>query len=538
MIRVLLFLLGASLSLSAQRSFNSPLPILLIDTLESGIPNEPKVTARLRVIDNGPGATNRSTNPANGYNGLIGIELRGSSSLNFPKKGYGFETRNEDGSDRKVSLMGFPEEEDWVLHGPYSDKTLIRNALAYHLAGEIMAYAPRIRMTEVILDGNYHGVYLFTERIKRDKNRVDVAKLNPDEVAGDDLTGGYIIKIDKLTGEDLSAPYPTYFTSRFYPATDASDAQRIRFVYHYPKPEDMVAEQRTYIEDYVDGFETALFGANFSDPETGYQAFVDLPSFIDFFLLTELSRDVDGYRISTFFHKAKDSDGGKLRMGPVWDFNLAFANANYCDGSNIDGWAYNSSRRCQSTSNHVPAWWDRLLEDPTFNTEMRKRWQELRQGQWSDEELVATVDSLCGSMGPAVDRNFDRWPVLGTWIWPNNVVEDTHEEECDYLKTWLQARAEFMDDELSISVSTRQPEAGATARLYPNPTTGDVFFDTDPANPVVSVGVMDAIGRVTQAGSSLVDGRYFRLGGRAAGVYFLQARFRNGATGVYRVVLR
>ena len=181
----LLILIGCS-SLSGQINLtDSNLPIILIETNNQGIQDEPKITATMKIIDNGPGNRNQITDPPLGYEGFIGIELRGASSQSFLKKGYGLETRNEDGSNRNIVLMGMPKENDWVLHGPYSDKSLIRNALAYKLAGAVMPYAPRTQFCELIINGNYRGVYLFTEKIKIDKGRVDLEKLQIDENSGD-----------------------------------------------------------------------------------------------------------------------------------------------------------------------------------------------------------------------------------------------------------------------------------------------------------------------------------------------------------------
>ncbi len=303
--------------------FSTTLPLMVIDTQGQGIPDEPKIVAHMGLIDNGPGVINNASDAYNDYDGLIGIERRGSSSQSFPKLSYAVETRDDEGKDQDVSLLGMPEEEDWVLHGPYSDKSLIRNVLIFHMAAQTGRYASRTRFVELILNGDYRGVYVLMEKIKRDADRVDIAKLNPDEISGDDLTGGYIIKVDKIEGTEVDgwfSPYPPV------PGLD----QRVRYQYHYPKPSDIVPEQQAYIQGVVAAFEDMMDSDQFADPVNGYARYIDVGSAVDFFLLNEVSRNVDGYRLSTFLYKDKDSVGdGKLVFGPIWDFNLGFGNADY-----------------------------------------------------------------------------------------------------------------------------------------------------------------------------------------------------------------
>ena len=188
----LLFVLS---NLFSQVNFSSSnLPIIIIKTNNTGIPDEPKVPATMQIIDNGPGNMNHIDDEPNDYNGQIGIELRGQTSQFFPKKPYGFETWDDLGQDQNVSILGMPKENDWVFHNPFSDKSLIRNAISYSIAGKIMDYAPRVRMVEMVLNDDYRGVYLLTEKIKRDKNRVNITKLTPES---EDVSGGYILKFDK-----------------------------------------------------------------------------------------------------------------------------------------------------------------------------------------------------------------------------------------------------------------------------------------------------------------------------------------------------
>ncbi len=277
---LLVLWLGVSADAAAQVNFSSSnLPILVIEVNQE-IVDEPKVPARMGLIDNGEGVRNNLSDPFNAYDGAIGIELRGSSSLFlFPKKSYAVETRDDQGEDQDVELLGLPEEEDWVLHGPYSDKTLMRNVFIYELARRLGGYASRTRFVEVVINGGYVGLYVLMEKIKRDKNRVDISKLNDDEISGDDLTGGYILKIDKEAGAEVGgwlSGHPPHFGS----------SDRVFYQYHYPKPSDIVSEQESYIQQVITTFENAMAGPQYADPEVGYPAYLDVPAAVDFFCST------------------------------------------------------------------------------------------------------------------------------------------------------------------------------------------------------------------------------------------------------------
>jgi len=331
-IAVLLLIGFSHLSLAGQELTTSNLPIIIIDTDGEGIRDEPKITAHMLILDDADGQNDINRSIAT-YDGFIGIEIRGQSSQSFPKKGYGVETRDDDGNDLNVALLGMPEENDWVIHSPYSDKSLIRNALAYSIAGEMMPYAPRVRLAELIINNRYEGVILWTEKIKRDNNRVAVSKLTEDDNDGDEVTGGYIIKFDK--GNEV------LFTSKFQPNLPYN--QETRFVAQDPKISEYTDAQVDYINRYIDEFEEVLMSDNYDDPVEGYAKYIDIDSYVNTILLNELTRNVDGYRLSTYMYKDKDSKGGKLTMGPTWDHNLAWGNADYCNGSNTTGMALSKS---------------------------------------------------------------------------------------------------------------------------------------------------------------------------------------------------
>ncbi|NKB68872.1 MAG: T9SS type A sorting domain-containing protein [Candidatus Latescibacteria bacterium] len=412
---------------------SSNLPIIVIDSGSQPIPDEPKISASMGLIDNGPGQRNNLGDAFDGSQGPIAIELRGASTQNFPKKSYGLETRQADGTNRNVSLLGLPTENDWILYGPYSDKSLIRNALVYWLARQMGAWAPRSRFCELVLDGEYMGLYLLMEKIKRDDDRLDIARLNPDEVEGRDLSGGYILRIDRPAAADHGW-YSAY----------GFRGNRLFYQYYYPDSDDIVAPQKAYIRTYIDSLETAL-----AQSSGDYDRFLDLASFADYIIVNEISKNVDAYRLSQFMHK--DRDDGKLTMGPVWDFNLALGNVNY----NV-----NPSLELQRPSYHglqigngatwfsVPFWfwWRRLFQDHDFIATLDQRWQTHRQESLQWARIDAHIDSLAQTLQEAQERNFERWPTLGEYVWPNDFIGQTHAEEIAYLKEWLQGRLAWLDE--------------------------------------------------------------------------------------------
>jgi CotH protein/type IX secretion system substrate protein len=469
----LFLLLAQTVPLQAQVFFiSSNLPIVVITT-NGGVPvpDEPKVKAHLGIIWNGDGELNNLSDPFNEYDGVAGIELRGSSSQMFPKKGYAIETRHEDGSNNNVSIFGFPEENDWVLHGPFSDKSLMRNALAYTLASWLMDYAPRVRFCELVLNGEYSGVYVFTEKIKRDAGRVDIAELHPDETTGDDLTGGYILKFDKWDGG---------FNAGFLSAwpSDLSGFGETVFQFHYPKPADIVPAQEAYIRQYIAGMEDALMSPDFAGPGNGYRRYFDMTSFFNYFFVQELGKNVDGYRLSTFFYKDKDSIDGKLKMGPVWDFNLAFGNADYCNASYTGGWAWRFNDVCPSDYFSVHFWWERMWQDTAYQREMKTRWFDLRNDTLSNERISGLIDSLETLLQQPALRNFERYPVLGQYVWPNAYIGQSFTAEVDYLRNWLTDRLLWLDETMkTVGLPEYRIEDYFPPAVYPNPFREEVKFE-------------------------------------------------------------
>lgn len=496
---------------------SSNLPIVLINTNGQTIQDNVRIVADMGIIYNPNGARNYLTDPFNEYNDKISIELRGSSSQSFPKKAYSFETQDNLGNNNNVAIMDMPSENDWVLYAPYSDKSLIRNVITYHFGEKLGEYAPRTKLCEVVLNNTYQGVYVFTEKIKRDNNRVNIAKLDLDDLAGDSLTGGYIVKIDKTTsssGFDWSSPIAPPNTS----------GQQINYQFDYPDQADILPAQANYIETYITNFENALDGPNFTDASIGYRPYIDVNSFLDFFIINEISRNVDGFRLSTYMYKDKDSKGGKLTLGPLWDFNLSLGNANYCDGELTTGWSADFNYVCPSDGYSVPFWWDRLAQDTTYNNELRCRWENLRLNELQLDTILNYVDTLAAYLNESQQRNFQQWPILGTYVWPNNFVGATYASEINYLKNWITTRINWIDNNIAgncINVGIKETVFMPLFTVYPNPSSSslNVLFSN---NSKKKVKLYDGQGKVVY--QNIFNGYYlqFDVSQYPKGIYLLE----------------
>lgn len=480
----ILFLIVSLFSTVYSQNFvSSNLPIVVINTEGQAIMDNPKVNVKMGIIDNGPGNRNYYKNPNNNnqpdpfnhYYGTVGIEHRGSASQFFPKKPYGFETR--DGTDKsvKVSMLGMPLESDWILNASYTDKTLMRDVLTYHLSNEMGMYASRTKYVELVLDGDYRGIYILMEKIKRDVNRVDIVSLKPTDNSGDALTGGYILKIDKNTGT------PNAYWKSPYPANNLME---INVMVEYPKKDVITTEQFEYIKNHFTNFEHTLNGPNFKDPVEGYVKYIDVNTFVDYFLLTELTYNIDAFRLSIYFYKDRDSRNPKIKMGAPWDYDHAYGNANYCKGWETNHWAYDFIREfCPQDDKQTPIWWSRLLQDREFCLKVRNRWQQLRQNQWSNTKIMDFVDQNAALLSESQVRNFQRWPLLGEWIWPNYYWGNTYQEEVAWFKNWTQQRLSWLDANL--------PRVGALAN--------EITDCASVAKPTVSSPVNYCNGQIASA---------------------------------------
>lgn len=399
-------------------TFSTELPLVLVDTGGQNIPDDPKIPARMKIIAN-EGAPNFLDDPANAYDGWIGIEVRGHFSQSFPKKQYGFETwEDESGEDESVELLDLPEESDWILQGPYSDRSLLRNDMVYELSRRMGHYASRVRFAEVFLNGGYQGVFAIMEKIKRDDNRVDIARLRPTDNAEPNITGGYILALDRPDPGD-----GIIVTAR---GTQLMNVE--------PEGADLTEAQRNWITAYLNAFEAALDGPDFADPATGYAAYLDVAAFIDFYWINEIVKNPDAFRYSTFLHKDRL---GKLTMGPVWDFDLAWHN----DFINLSGGP-------EGFFSADALWMNRLRDDPAFVSALQDRYRTLREDLWNGETIGGLLDDAVAGLGEAVDRNYRRWPAA---FFGRVFIGDgpkNYDEEIQDMKDWLARRLDWIDAHL------------------------------------------------------------------------------------------
>ena len=465
---------------------SSNLPIFIINTNGQPIPSDEKIEADLGVIYSGEGVRNFLTDPYNHYNGKIGIEIRGSTSQMFPKKSYAIETRDSLGDDLDFPLLNFPSESDWVLYAPYSDKSLIRDVLAYKLSNLMGHYASRFKFCEVVLNGDYVGIYVLLEKIKRDKNRVDIKKLEPADSTGDALTGGYIVKIDKFDGENNDG-----WISPFPPFEGAW--QRIPYQFHYPKPDSITPAQKMYIQNYISQFEALMFSSGYNHPDSGYYNLIDMASAIDYVLINELAKNVDSYRLSFFMYKDRNSVNDNLFFGPVWDYNISFGNADYYDGGYSDGWMMDFLSTNQEFLNYdnfqVPFWWKKIFNETVFQNSVNSRWRELQPLIFNSNFINGFIDSLVIHLDESQQRNFERWQILGTYVWPNFFIGQTYEEEINFLKSWIQERLQWLGNNMigtptEIHYENYIDKDFTLFQNYPNPFNPQTKIKyTIPASP-------------------------------------------------------
>ena len=358
------------------------LPVLRIDTPRA-IPNEPKVHAQLRMP---------------GYRGRIGIELRGQSSLRlFAKKSYAIELRDGEGEDRKAPLLGMPADGDWVLYGPYNDKTLMRNVVAYRMARWTGRYAPRTRFAELRLNGAHQGVYVLIEKLE----------LGDDRVEGEAL---------------LELTFP--FQARTKAPSFRTPLKRRPIVWEDPERGDLSRARAGAIAARVRAAERALYRRG------GWRSRIDEAAAIDFALINELFKNQDAFHASTYMALRGD---GRLHLGPVWDFDIAMGNSDYGPSRRLRGWML--ARR---------DWAERLYRDRRFARGMAARWRELR-ARGLRRHVLRTVGRAERSLHDALGPNFRRWPVLDRRIWPNPAARGSYRAETRFLRSWLKRRIAWID---------------------------------------------------------------------------------------------
>jgi hypothetical protein len=453
--------------------FTSDLPLVLVHTFGGGLSESFYTETLTGIIPKTGGRAAIVATPE--FTGNAGLKIRGSSSTSFPKKQYALELWDEYRSDVDGTFLGLPSESDWILYGPYTDKTLMRDVLAYAWSNSIGRYAPRTRYVETYLrtgagpisSSDYVGVYAIIEKIKADPARVNITSLQPEDGAAPQVTGGYIFKKDRLDPGDAG-----FVTSH---------GQRLAYV--EPKEGEITTAQAAYVTAYFNQFEAVLYGPTFADPVNGYAAFIDVDAFIDHHWIVEMTKNIDGFRLSTFMFKDRLA---KVHMGPAWDYNLTLGNANYLEGWLAAGWY-----AAQLGDNDYP-WWRRLFEDPEFTMRYWDRWYALRRGPWRTETLLASVDAYAQELAEAEVRNYQRWPILGTYVWPNWYIGATYQDEITWMKDWLASRLTWIDGQF-VQPPTLTPPSGPVVKwteVAMSAAAGTIYYTVDGTDPRLAGGAI------------------------------------------------
>jgi hypothetical protein len=404
---------------------NSNLPIIVISTDQgAAIPDYPKIPASMKIISRGPGQRNYVADQDNpdylNYSGRITIETRGSSSQSTEKKQYSFSTKQADKiTNNNVSLLDMPAENDWILNGMVFDPAMIRDYLSYNLSRQIGQYASRTAYCELILNGIYKGLYLLQEKIKADDNRVNVVKIGFTDNTLPDVSGGYITKADKNTGDD-----PIAWTM------NSPNNASVGYIHALPVPESVTPAQNNYIRDQFIQLEAT---ANNSNIANGYPSVIDIPSFVDFILINELASNADAYMYSTFFHKDRI---GKLRAGPIWDLDLTY-------GNDLFFWGFDRSKtniwQFSNYDNEGSRFWFDLFNNADFRCYLSRRWHGLTgPGQpLNPDSLESFINQTVTVTSEAYARNKALWGTAGS-----------QSQHIANIKTWITVRMNWITENL------------------------------------------------------------------------------------------
>lgn len=429
---------------------SSDFPLVVINTDEFGIPNKNiNTNALMGIIDNGKGKYNLPSDPCNVYNGNIKISIRGQSSADFPKQSYKLSTINAAQNDSNVSLLGMPKENDWILFGPFHDKSQFRNKMVYDLGSRLGSYQPRSRFCELILNGDLEGLYCLTENIKRDKNRVNITKIYPEDISGIALTGGYIVKYDK----------------------NDNNVQQFQIV--YPKDDDIQHEQTDYINSFMQRYYSVLGGESFRDPVKGFRGYISESSLVDYIIMNEITKNADAYLFSTYMYKDRDDKDSLLKFGPLWDYDLAFGNTFFQKGNLTYGWQFGQP-------NNGTLRIKRLFQDENLVHLFQNRWHSLRQGMLQTDSIFGIIDTLVHTIQKPVERNYEVWPVIDESIFFPNYVSKSYSEEIVNIKNWLGARLQWIDDNIDnlfypVFINPVQADPSSIVfEAYPNPFSNEL----------------------------------------------------------------
>ncbi len=457
---------------STVANFRSDLPVMLIHDFGQGRPPaNTRVFAHMQLFEPDTNGVTRLTAPPV-LATRAGISVRGSSTEGIPKASYRVEFRDEWDNDRPLSPLGMPADGDWVMYAPNSfEPVLIHNPFMHQLSRDIGRYSPNTRFVEVYFVGSgtgaidtttYAGIYVLMDRIEIGKERVDAGSLEPENLTLPSLSGGYLMKVDRLDPGDSGIFAANQTVALVEPRED-----QLKLPARAP--------QLNYIRNYLTSFGNALYdNARFTNPVTGFRAYIDTGSWVDHHLMNVLSFNVDALRLSAYFHKKRD---GKLHFGPLWDFDRALGST---DGRDANPRVWRSQTSDRGTDFFNYPWWDRLFRDPEFFQEYIDRYQDLRTRQFSTTNLWRLTDELARQVRSAQPREQNRWGVA-----PRG---GSFQAEVNLMKAWISNRTDFMDRQFVsrprlASPSGPVPAGFAAEILVPSGLTTSVYYTLDGSDP-------------------------------------------------------
>lgn len=399
-------------------SFHTMLPVLFIDTKNHRLTKENKVWASIAVLNN-PNGEAKSIETLPDYVAPITIKYRGASSYSgFDKSQYRIKFYQEEGGSKSkdYSFLGMGLHSEWVLNGPFLDKTLLRNRLIYNVSRDIFEWAPDNRYVELFVDGKYQGVYLAVEPVTIGESRLHLSEFGL-------LSGetAYIVSRDRIGTEEN--PLDVY-------GKVAGKTNNDLFV-KYPSTRKITKEQKQWIEKDISKFEKVLYSNQFDDPVNGYAKYIDVESFVDYVVLNEAVMNNDAGNLSTYYYKEL---GGKLKI-TVWDFNNSYDNYQWFEQDFTEFFIKDN------------AWFNRLLQDRAFVDKVVKRYHELRQEVLSTELLHQSIDDYQRELDGAIERNFAVWG----YTFNENLLSGEGRDLKDYesailqLKQAITRRLDYLD---------------------------------------------------------------------------------------------
>ena len=360
------------------------------------------------------------------------LNTRGQSSLTFPKKQYTVRFVDENGYGNPKEVLNMPIHDKWVLNGMYGDPSLMRNHLAYAMGRQTMEYAPETRYVEVYLktdplqtkEEQYQGIYLLTEKIERDVNRLDLKK---NELQY--LDTSFIVSRDKVKADDfiLQTDWNQLYEQFTFQGEDILNMRTV-FSVTYPSKDAITDREAKDIEKIINDFEYSLHSANFRDKKGGYQNHVDIDSFIKYAMINEITKNIDGGEVSTYFYKDL---GSKIKAGPIWDFDMSLGNT--FDEEINDPYGFMMLDRI---------WYERFFQDEAFASKYTSIYKNYRQTIWSDKNINYLIDDALLKLKPKVGKNQEKW-------FKEQSMED-YLNEVESLRGFMIERLNWMDENINL----------------------------------------------------------------------------------------